>query len=123
MRHFRGPLHRLAPLPFERTSPAAAALGGRPGPEGPAGGERVLGVPIAADGPLPQAGCDASLRAARDFLTRHFPDEPCRFATYSSWLLAPGSWRTSSPRTCRQRRRKAWSPRISSGSAVVTVSP
>ncbi|WNF01481.1 hypothetical protein PS467_08635 [Streptomyces luomodiensis] len=90
MRHFRGPLHRLAPLQFERTSPAAAALGGRPGPEGPAGGERVLGVPIAADGPLPQAGCDASLRAARDFLTRHFPDGPCRFATYSSWLLAPG---------------------------------
>ncbi|MEK8169575.1 acyltransferase domain-containing protein [Streptomyces sp. M19] len=35
MRHFRGTLHRLGRLQFERTALDATALGGRPGPEGP----------------------------------------------------------------------------------------
>ncbi|ASQ99823.1 acyltransferase domain-containing protein [Streptomyces sp. 11-1-2] len=87
MRHFRGTLHRLGRLQFERTTLDTAALGGPPGPDGPADGERVLDVHIPEDGPLTPARCDTSLRAARDFFTRHFPDEPARFATCSSWLL------------------------------------
>ncbi|MFF1920606.1 acyltransferase domain-containing protein [Streptomyces sp. NPDC058221] len=87
MRHFRGTLHRLGRLQFERTTLDTAALGGPPGPDGPADGERVLGVHIPEEGPLTPAGCEASLRAARTFLARHFPDEPARFATCSSWLL------------------------------------
>ncbi|MFD8163435.1 acyltransferase domain-containing protein [Streptomyces malaysiensis] len=87
MRHFRGTLHRLGRLQFERTTLDTAALGSPPGPDGPADGERVLDVHIPGDGPLTPARCDASLRAARDFFTRHFPGAPARFATCSSWLL------------------------------------
>ncbi|MFD0555163.1 acyltransferase domain-containing protein [Streptomyces rectiviolaceus] len=87
MRHFRGTLHRLGRLQFERTTLDTAALGGPPGPDGPADGERVLSVHIPEDGPLTPARCAASLRAARDFFTQHFPDETVQFATCSSWLL------------------------------------
>lgn len=87
LRHFRGTLHRLGRLQFERTVLDPAAVGGLAGPGGPAPGERVLGVHIPGDGRLTPQLCDASFRAARDFYARHFPDEPYRFLVCSSWLL------------------------------------
>ncbi|WP_175420733.1 acyltransferase domain-containing protein [Streptomyces griseus] len=87
MRHFRGTLHRIGRLQFERTTLDSAALGGSPGTDGPADGERVLAVHIPEEGPLTPAGCDASHRAARHLYAQHFPDEAFRFATCSSWLL------------------------------------
>ncbi|RII15959.1 hypothetical protein DSC45_17090 [Streptomyces sp. YIM 130001] len=89
MRHFRGTLHRLGRLQFERTTLDTARSGGPPpGPDGPAHGEHVLDLHIPEDGPLSPADCDASLHAARAFHARHFPGTPPpRFATCNSWLL------------------------------------
>ncbi|EGX57688.1 hypothetical protein SZN_21581 [Streptomyces zinciresistens K42] len=87
IRHFRGTLYRLGHLQFERTTLDARALGGPPGPGGPADGEQVLDVHIPADGRLTPDRCDQSLRAAPAFFARHFPGEPVRFAICSSWLL------------------------------------
>ncbi|RFU83686.1 hypothetical protein DY218_26480 [Streptomyces triticagri] len=88
MRHFRGTLHRLGRLQFERTTRPAAASGGAPRRDGPAPGETVLDVHIPEDGPLTPGACDASLRSARAFHDRHFAAAPtARFATCSSWLL------------------------------------
>jgi hypothetical protein len=47
----------------------------------------VLAVHIPGDGPLRPADCDASFRAAADFVAEYFPHERFRFATCSSWLL------------------------------------
>jgi hypothetical protein len=86
-RHFRGTLHRVGRLQFERMRLDAAATGGAPGADGPADGEPVLTVHIPGDGPLRPADCDASLRAVVDFVAVHLPRVPYRFATCSSWLL------------------------------------
>ena len=87
VRHFRGTLHRLGRLQFERLPIDATATGGAPGPDGPADGEPVLSVHIPGDGPLRPADCDASLRAAAEFVAEQFPQERFRFAMCSSWLL------------------------------------
>ncbi|MEV1045689.1 acyltransferase domain-containing protein [Streptomyces sp. NPDC049916] len=87
VRHFRGTLFRLGRLQFERLTLDARALGGAPGPDGPADGDRVLGVHIPADGPFTPERCEESLRAAPGFFARHFPHEPVRHGTCSSWLL------------------------------------
>ena len=87
VRHFRGTLHRLGRLQFERTVLDTAATGGAPAPDGPADGEPVLAVHISADGPMRPADCDASFRSARDFVTEFAPQERYRFATCGSWLL------------------------------------
>ncbi|WP_208875729.1 acyltransferase domain-containing protein [Streptomyces armeniacus] len=86
VRHFRGTLHRLGRLQFERTTLDAAACGGPRG-DGPRDGEPVLNVHIPGDGPMKPALCDASFAAARDFAARHFPATPYTYATCHSWLL------------------------------------
>lgn len=86
-RHFRGTLHRLGRLQFERTRLDAAAAGGAAAPGGPADGEPVLGVHVPGDGPMRPADCADSLRSAREFAARYLPGQRYRYATCSSWLL------------------------------------
>ncbi|MFI5855343.1 acyltransferase domain-containing protein [Streptomyces parvulus] len=92
VRHFRGTLHRLGRLQFERARLDTAATGGGPGPDGPAHGDAVLDVHVIGDGPLTPGLCTASFEEARAFYARHFPAYRHRHAVCSSWLLAPGSW-------------------------------
>ncbi len=88
VRHFRGTLHRLGRLQFERGILDAEACGGdAEAAGGPAHGDPVLQVHIPGDGPLTPSGCDASFAAAGPFHARHFPGTPFRHATCSSWLL------------------------------------
>ncbi|MFD5204200.1 acyltransferase domain-containing protein [Streptomyces sp. NPDC058375] len=90
VRHFRGALHRLGRLQFERGVLDADATGGDAATAGgPAHGDQVLQVHIPGDGPLDPSGCDASFAAAREFHARHFPGTRHRHATCSSWLLDP----------------------------------
>ncbi|MGW5635906.1 acyltransferase domain-containing protein [Streptomyces sp. NPDC003832] len=91
VRHFRGELYQLGRLQFERARPGA-----RTG--------RVLaaaGLDLAPDalclnlhipdfhGPLTPAACDRSLKLAREFFPRHFPEEEHPVAVCHSWLLDP----------------------------------
>ncbi|NGN62572.1 DUF5596 domain-containing protein [Streptomyces sp. A7024] len=88
VRHFRGTLHRLGRLQFERTTLDATACGGKAEESGgPEDGAPVLDVHIPADGPLPPAHCDTSFTTARDFYAHHFPATPYPHATCHSWLL------------------------------------
>ncbi|WP_239476139.1 acyltransferase domain-containing protein [Streptomyces sp. CS090A] len=88
VRHFRGTLHRLGRLQFERGILDAEGCGGdAEAAGGPAHGDPVLQVHIPEDGPLSRAGCDASFAAAGPFHDRHFPETRFRHATCSSWLL------------------------------------
>ncbi|MBK3545484.1 acyltransferase domain-containing protein [Streptomyces sp. MBT60] len=88
VRHFRGTLHRLGRLQFERGVLDAGASGGDAAAAGgPAHGDPVLQVHIPGDGPLDPAGCEASFAAAREFQARHFPGAPHRHGTCHSWLL------------------------------------
>lgn len=52
-------------------------------------GEWVLGLHIPPTGPLGPAEVDRSLATAGTFFARHFPDQPVRVATCTSWLLDP----------------------------------
>ncbi|MEG9551522.1 acyltransferase domain-containing protein [Streptomyces baarnensis] len=86
--HFRGVLHRLGRLQFERGVLDAEACGGDAADTGgPAHGCPVLKVHVPGDGPLDREGCDASFDAARAFFARRFPETPFRHAMCSSWLL------------------------------------
>ncbi|MFE7142659.1 acyltransferase domain-containing protein [Streptomyces sp. NPDC057644] len=90
VRHFRGALHRLGRLQFERGVLDADATGGDAASAGgPAHGDQVLKVHIPGDGPLDPFARDASFAAAREFHARHFPGTRHRHATCSSWLLDP----------------------------------
>ncbi|MFJ6728183.1 acyltransferase domain-containing protein [Streptomyces sp. NPDC091281] len=89
-RHFRGTLHRLGRLQFDRAVLDADAHGGDAAASGgPAHGDPVLQVHIPGDGPLSRSACDASFAAARHFYARHFPATRHARATCSSWLLDP----------------------------------
>ncbi|MCK1798089.1 acyltransferase domain-containing protein [Streptomyces sp. XM4193] len=85
--HFRGTLHRIGRLQFERSVLDAAACGGLPPTGGPAAGQPVLNVHIPGDGPMSPALCDESFAAAPAFFARHFPGTRYPFATCHSWLL------------------------------------
>jgi hypothetical protein len=58
-------------------------------------GDPVLGVHIPAGGDAPGSGpmtpeaCEQSFAAARDYVSRHFPEHGARAFTCSSWLLDP----------------------------------
>lgn len=80
--HFRGAVYPLGRLHFERTKISFQAAGG------PEPGEPALGVHI-PEGRLTPESCDESIARARGFFARHFPDEPCRYAVCSSWVLDP----------------------------------
>ncbi|WP_329132214.1 acyltransferase domain-containing protein [Streptomyces sp. NBC_01476] len=86
LRAFRGTLHQLGRLQFERArlgGTMARTLAARPG-------DPVLLIHIPDfRGPLTAEGCAASLAAARAFFPRHFPDEPYTVAACYSWLLDP----------------------------------
>jgi hypothetical protein len=85
--HFRGALYQLGRLQFCRSripyEPAALERLGTWFRHG----DPALDLHIPEEGPLTPAACDSSLRWARDFFRRHFPDERYRLAICTSWLL------------------------------------
>jgi hypothetical protein len=87
VRHFRGTLHRLGRLQFERATLDASACGGAPADGGPSDGEPVLDVHVPGDGPLTPASVDASFAEAARFFAGRFPRTRYRYATCHSWLL------------------------------------
>ncbi|MGW5667432.1 acyltransferase domain-containing protein [Micromonospora sp. NPDC003776] len=85
--HYRGAIYALGRLHIERQRiwfDVGAA--DETANDLPRRGEPSLGLHIPA-GTLDPAAVDEALVMARDFFPRHFPDEPCRFATCVSWLL------------------------------------
>jgi len=52
-------------------------------------GDWALAVHIPESGPLLPELVDESLRAAREFFPRHFPDRPAAIVTCDSWMLDP----------------------------------
>jgi hypothetical protein len=87
LRHFRGGLYQLGRLQFDRGRPTldagALAAAGAPFTQG----SLVLDVHIPETGPLTPQACDESFRAAGEFFSRFFPEEPYRFTVCNSWLL------------------------------------
>ncbi|WAZ21019.1 acyltransferase domain-containing protein [Streptomyces cinnabarinus] len=80
--HFRGELYQLGRLQFERTR-AGKWLDAAPDTP-------CLNLHIPDfHGPLTPAAVDRSLALAREFFTRHFPEERYSAATCHSWLLDP----------------------------------
>jgi len=79
--HYRGAIHRLGALQFERVDLASGMV---PGVEG-----AVLALHIPDGGPLTAPACDDSLRQARMFFPAHFPQWPHRRGVCVSWLLDP----------------------------------
>lgn len=49
----------------------------------------VLGVHILGKERLDVAACRASIKQAREFFPRHFPEKPISFITCASWLMDP----------------------------------
>lgn len=85
--HFTGALYQLGRLQFCRSRvPWEPAVLERLG-AGPRHGEPALDLHIPEAGPLAPAECDRSLRWAREFFPRHFPDERYRIVICTSWLL------------------------------------
>jgi hypothetical protein len=89
--HFHGELYQLGRLQFQRarlggrTGRAAAATGLETGP-----GDLCLSLHIADfRGPLSPEACDHSLGLAREFFSRHYPDERYTVVVCHSWLLDP----------------------------------
>lgn len=85
--HFRGALFRLGRLQFSRHR---APFGPTPPPEAAAVLEPdgfALDAHVPEDGPLAADACDASLAAAARFFPEHFPEDPARVITCTSWLL------------------------------------
>jgi hypothetical protein len=85
LNHFSERLIALGRLQyrFERF-PREVAAGFGPEAEAP-----VLSLHIPATGPLAPSVCDASLRVARGFFPRHYPERPVRALVCYSWLLDP----------------------------------
>jgi hypothetical protein len=87
--HFHGAIYDLGRLQFERITLdarigeaiRAAGLPCRPG-------DPTLSVHIPEfSGPLTPSMCDASFARAKNFFTRHFPEERYEVAICDSWLL------------------------------------
>ncbi len=55
--------------------------------DGPCG--YTIGVHIPGGTPLESAACEDSLNVAREFFSRHFPEEPIALFHCSSWLMDP----------------------------------
>ncbi|MDQ0990290.1 acyltransferase domain-containing protein [Streptomyces sp. V3I7] len=89
--HFRGLLYQLGRLQFERARvrrSAARRLAATGMPE--SAGDPCLALHIPDfHGPLTPAACDLSLARAREFFSRHFPEERRDTAICESWLLDP----------------------------------
>ena len=81
--HFRGTVYRLGRLQFNISR---VAFEPQPG-AGFAEGDPALGVHIPVRGPLTDQVCDDSLRRARPFFERHFPEWTFDVATCASWLM------------------------------------
>ncbi|HYZ91886.1 MAG TPA: acyltransferase domain-containing protein [Actinomycetota bacterium] len=78
--HFRGAIFRLGRLQYNFWHVEFETDGFRHG-------DPALGVHIPAIGPLTPEACDDSVRQARAFFPKYFPDRPVRIATCGSWLL------------------------------------
>lgn len=89
--HFRGAVHRLGALQYERV---VLARGTVPGVEGAA-----LSLHIPAEGPLTPDACEESLRRARAFFPACFPHWPAQRVVCVSWLLDPQLARYLGPET------------------------
>jgi hypothetical protein len=99
--HFRGTIYRLGRLQFERFRIESSRGRRNPmfwfDPADPDGrrpgyrpGDHALAVHIPEGGPLAPEAVDRSLEWAAEFFPRHFPDEHCRVAVCTSWLLDDG---------------------------------
>jgi hypothetical protein len=82
IRHFRGTLYQLNRLQYERIRLRPDETAGSPLAVGPA-----LNIHIPAEDPLSPDSCDESLRSARAFFARYFPQERYPVAVCRSWLL------------------------------------
>lgn len=82
--HFRGAIYELGRLQYNRMTVRAAHVAGAFRE-----GEPAVGVHIPESGPLTPGACEESLRHAREFFPRHFPETPTRLAICTSWLLDP----------------------------------
>ena len=85
--HFRGALYQLGRLQFCRSRipyepDTLERLGARF-----RHGDPALDLHIPEEGPLTPGACDSSLRWARGFFPRHFPDERYQLVICTSWLL------------------------------------
>ncbi len=89
--HFHGELYQLGRLQFQRARLGerdAAGFGGKGLKLRP--GEPYLSLHIPDyRGPLSPDACDRSVAQAREFFTRHYPDERYASALCHSWLLDP----------------------------------
>lgn len=96
--HYRGALFELGRLQFHRSRIVPGIVGAGPlfwydaphaqqlGP-GYGHGDAVLALHVPPTGPLDPHGVEASLRSARAFFARHFPQEIYRAVVCTSWLL------------------------------------
>ena len=89
--HFTVRIFALGRLQFALQRTAATVDGAF------AAGDWVLAVHIPESGPLLPALVDESLRAAKDFFPRHFPDRPVSIVTCDSWMLDPYLLEKASP--------------------------
>ncbi|MCX5209897.1 acyltransferase domain-containing protein [Kitasatospora sp. NBC_00240] len=81
--HLRGELFQLGRLQYQRSRLSTRWLPVRAGEP-----SLALHIPDFC-GPLSPAACDASLARAREFFSRHFPEEHCALTHCESWLLDP----------------------------------
>lgn len=80
--HMSGRLFRLGRLQF------CMETAGHDIPEkGIAAGEKTIGMHIPAIGPMKPEACEESLRRAREFFPKYFPEHAYRCFTCHSWLL------------------------------------
>lgn len=91
MLHFRGVIYQVGRLQFERVhlSERLATTIGQTGDsvhaETPA-----LSIHIPDfSGPMTPEACDDSIKRARGFFSRYFPEDDVRYAVCNSWLLDP----------------------------------
>jgi hypothetical protein len=80
--HWSGSLYQLGRLQFQLHRTEIPGVGVE-------AGDWVLGIHIPETGPLTPEAVDDSLRQAKAFFARYFPDKPVRAGTCVSWLLDP----------------------------------
>lgn len=91
MLHFRGAIYQLGRLQFERVKLGADMAGiMRDAGYDVTDGEHALSIHIPDFiGPMTHEACEDSIRQAKAFFPRYFPEEPVRFGVCHSWLLDP----------------------------------
>jgi hypothetical protein len=91
MLHFRGAIYQLGRLQFERVRLSEQMVNAmRDAGCKVSDDEHALSIHIPDFiGPMTDDACEDSIRQAREFFKRFFPDEPVRYGVCHSWLLDP----------------------------------